>query len=292
VNTGGRSDRKNEVGDIGAENPDQGAYRRRLLAVALVLSAGALPPSAPAEPGVAISGDGARLSVSVRSVPLQEVLGEISHLTGIEFAMEVAPSVHHAGDPFTVSFEALAIEDGLRRLLRHWNFVLVYSPTRLTEVRIYGDRTGGATNRSPAAVEAAPDADALVTADETGVARLRREALNNPDSAERAAALDGLLGSGQALDTALDVLEREYEGEAVTSALELLAGYESIPLEPIFSLATSKEPRIRIQALELLHQQRLRDVRVADALTAAATADWDDDVRESARALLAATNPE
>jgi hypothetical protein len=93
------------------------------LSVVLVL----LPPVAPARaagkaPPFSVQVDGARLSVHAQDTPLLEILKAISRQSRAEIYLERTLEAQIANEKLTVSFQALPLEEGLRRLLRHKNF--------------------------------------------------------------------------------------------------------------------------------------------------------------------------
>jgi hypothetical protein len=183
----------------------------------------------------------------------------------------------HGAEPGT-PLDQGAVEETARLLRRDTNFVILFIPGGPAQLRVYPDR--GGVLRNDAVTEAAP-APADAEEDE----RLRAEALASPDSDRRAAALHRLLGTELGLKTALEVLARETDAEVLKSALDVLTGYTSVPLEPIFTAVRNQHPEVRIQALELLTLHRT-DPRVEAVIAAAATSDSDEDVRASARALI------
>ena len=162
------------------------------------------------------------------------------------------------------------VEETTRLLRRDTNLVVIYGPDGTAEVRTYADGDGSETSAEEP--------------DET--ARLRAQALGSADAGERASALHALLGSEVGLQTALDVLARDREAEVLKNALDVLTGYPTLPLDPIFTAVRNEDPGVRIQALELLTLHRERDPRVADVIARAAASDDDEAVRETARALI------
>ncbi len=209
-----------------------------------------------------------------RSIPLGQLLGGLTPET--------------SRDP--------DIEEALRRALQGKNYILIYSAAGLSEVRVFGE---GKKSARYVAVEPKPSRQGPksrrptgqpTSATEDDPARLRSEALGNPDPAERASALDRLAGSSdQALTvaTALDVLEREREPEVLESALSLLSVQESVPLEPLLRFATTaRDPAHRTQALEMAAEHGKGDPRVRSLLGRLSTTDKAEEVREAAQRLL------
>ena len=169
------------------------------IALLLVLLGGWAPISAQEAPSVVVTIKEGRLSVNAQEAPLQQILAEISRLSGIPVYLEVALKAQAGLEATTVVFQALTIEEGLRRVLRNKNFILVYSLASLAEVRVYEEGKGEfrrlavETKQPSRSGKAAPKADRS-RGDPAQLARLRDGALGNPDPAERAAALDQLAG--------------------------------------------------------------------------------------------------
>jgi hypothetical protein len=88
-----------------------------------------------------------RLTLALQSVPWAAVLMELERQTGVTFRME-GP----LDGTVTEAFEALPLEQGLRRLLRHSNFIFLYagaphgqqSESRLVQVWIVPRSNGSA----------------------------------------------------------------------------------------------------------------------------------------------------
>jgi len=263
-----------------------------LLPVAPARAAGKAPP-------FSVQVDGTRLSVHAQDTPLLEILEAISRQSRAEIHLERTLEAQIAKEQLTVSFQALPLEEGLRRLLRHKNFILVYSSAGLTEVRVYMEGKGEfqrlrvEAKQPPQRPKGAQTADRPpggAEDDPARLARLRGEALGHPDPAERSTALEKLAESDDeklALDTALEVLDRERDPEVLESVLDLLSGQESVPLGPILKfVATDRGPAIRIRALELLGEHGKQDPRVSELLKTVARNDKNEEIRAIARSLL------
>jgi hypothetical protein len=74
---------------------------------------------------VAVTMDDGKLSVSLSEARFYDVMDAIAHQTGIQITF-VGQASHV---PLTESFSGLSLEDGLRRLLRGKNYLLMYAGT-------------------------------------------------------------------------------------------------------------------------------------------------------------------
>lgn len=248
---------------------------------------------------IAVSYQAGRLSVTARAAPLADVLAEVSRATGVAIALETG-ATPATGRTLDIVFEAVSLEEGLRRLLRDTSYVLLYSSAGLAEIHVYPRRGGPApggsavdASRLPSKLPAARNAarsPGSGAADPAELAGLRTAALASPDPTARATALDRLsAGSdpGLARETALGVLRRERDPAVLQSALDLLLRHDAVPLDPVFPLAEAgRASGVRMLALRLLARHGAGDPRVATLLGTLAASDRDDDVRQTAQSLL------
>lgn len=265
--------------------------------VAILLLLGAAPAAGDEPPGVSVTLQGARLSVTGRA-PLAEILVEIGRASGIPIHLDAAVKASLPLEPVAVAFDGVPIEEGLRRLLLEGNFVFVYSSTGLAEVRVYLKGSAAArpaeATRPPASRAARRAARPVANRsdDPSALARLRAVALGSPDPRERLTALDTLSASRDsklAVETALQVLERERDEAVLEGVLDLLARQRPVPLGPVLRLATADlAPSLRIRALEVASAHGPRDPRVRALLQRLEASDPQEEVRESARELLKA----
>jgi len=223
-----------------------------------------------AEMTVRRHGDG--LVVVATDVPIEDVLAEISRVTGISVTFEA--SAASPRELVTTSFAAASAEEALRRVLRHDNFLLVYSRERLEAVRIYPAPT------APVAGGRGADRDAL-----------RAVALGDPDPAARKGALMQLPVSNDdevARETAVQVLEWETDAGVLSAALDVLSTQESVPVDRLMRFVNRAAPGIvRSEAIVMLVENSGATGPLLDLLRARAR-DPDADVREIAAAFLEA----
>lgn len=292
--------------------------KRAILSVVLLLAVWS-PAVAEdsAVPHVSATARDGLVTLSAQNASLREILTEFGRASGIEIYLESSVT---ADESTTIAYDGAPPEDGLRRLLRAKNFIFIYSEGSLSQVRVYTEGRGEfrrlpteTTGRSPRttamrnpqgpAGPLSPSSAATPgkgqTADQgTAVApdkeaiRLRAEALGNPDPDQRVAGLEELAASDYpqlALDTAVKVLGSERVADVLQSALSVVAGMDTVPLEPILTFVADnrvQDAAVRIQALELLSEHGQDDPRVRELLRRIARSDKDQDVRESAKSLL------
>lgn len=277
----------------------------RAIAPALALAwlvvapaARAQPPERAPEPERAEAPDNApsitltiadgRLSLEARDASLPAILDEVGDRTGLRVRLDDAGEAQLAGETVTMTLEGVPVEDALRRLLRGKDFVLVYSPNRLAEARVYGHSEERAGAPPPAAsVPSGPVGD---PESRDTVARLRNQALTSPDLAARAQALEGLAANADqraVRDAVLEILERESNPGLLQRALDIVGADRTIPLEPIVKLAASNPaPEVRIKALTQLVEQMSRDPRARQTIETSAADDPAPAVRDAAKTLL------
>lgn len=261
--------------------------RRALAAMALACLAAA--PAAYAQEPVALTIADGRLSLDAHDASLQGILDEIGDRTGLRVRMDDTGEAQVAGETVTMTLDSVPVEDALRRLLRGKDFVLVYSPSRLSEARVYG-RSPERPGSEPAPAASVPSAPAGVPENRQAVAQLRNQALSSPDPAARAQALEGLAANADqraVRDTLIEVLEHETNPGLLQRALDIVGADRTMPLEPVLKLAVGNPaPEVRIKALTALVEQVSRDPRARQALEVAAADDAAPAVRDAAKALL------
>jgi hypothetical protein len=247
-----------------------------------------------------------RVTLSARDASLRAILTEFGRASGIEIHLEPSPA---AEESTTIAFDRMEPEDGVRRLLRARNFILVYSGSSLSEVRAYSEGRpdvrpipaakgppSRAPSRPPASRAARPpagtEADSPSEDARREAVRLRAQALGHPDPDERAAGLAELAAGDDeqlALRTATNALETERVPDVLQRALSVFADVETAPIEPLLSFINANRVRdasVRIQALELLTERGQGDPRVRALLSTLASSERDSEVRESAKSLL------
>ena len=110
----------------------------------LVFAAGGAPPIQAVDvPNLDVRSSGGRLSVHVQAVPLQQILTQISRVSGVRIRLDAAVAPWRGRALITIDFDAISLDDGLRLLLREENLILLYSGSALEEARVYGPADGG-----------------------------------------------------------------------------------------------------------------------------------------------------
>ena len=270
-----------------------------------------------AVPRVSATARDGLVTLSAQNASLREILTEFGRASGIEIYLESSVT---ADDATTIAFDGAPPEDGLRRLLRAKNFMFIYSGGSLSQVRVYTEGRGefqrlptetkgqsprATPMRNPQGPTGPPSPSSAATSEKGQAAdqgsaaapdkeaiRLRAQALGNPDPDQRVAGLEELAASDYpqlALDTAVKVLGSERVADVLQSALSVVAGMDTVPLEPILTFIADnrvQDAAVRIQALEILSEYGQDDPRVRELLRRLAKSDKDKDVRESAKSLL------
>jgi hypothetical protein len=184
-----------------------------------------------------------RLTVRVTAVPLRQVMGEISRLSGAQLRW-LSP----AGEELTsVEFTALPIADALRRLLGGKNFLLFYTAlgakAKLTQIRI---SASGSTGTSPG-LTASPVP--------LGQPALPSGGLLAPQNKEAASAEPAEL-EAPPLETLLQVARLDQDPAVRVGAIAQLAGYaqDDSRVQVILSQVAQSDsnPRVQEAAAELL----------------------------------------
>jgi hypothetical protein len=267
------------------------------------------PPPQPLEsetreeaPRVVITFRDGRLSVSLHAATWEEVLSTLQRHTGIQIRVD-GPLT----GALTQEFEALPLEEGLRRLFRNTNVLMLHSrgmaqgaaTESLVEVWLFpreGDTPEGMQASTPPSGLAAvgkhvtpgPLGDVV-----EGVLR-PDEATAEGDAAvdeqapwERLKGLDAFAREGNTAALQQGLLDPD---EAVrVQALELLAQQEGQgTTDVLVGLTRSDEPEMRLQALTLLTDGGQADETTVLSALGAGMADEDADVQRHAIETLAA----
>lgn len=223
---------------------------------------------------------------------MKQVLLEIGRLAALQIELEAGLDDRVTKETTAAAFGDVTIEDGLRRLLRNQNFAFVYTQDALTEVRIYGEGTGGFriitapkqasprhSSGSHAGIQRRPGSPHDVS---------RRSESGPGDIFERLAASgdhEGLLRA------ALEALDRERDPELLEAALDALNGLDEVPVDPLLRFAAAnRNPDLTIQALQLLVEHGEGNSAVTRFLTNLARTSPSPQVREEAQSLLSESN--
>jgi hypothetical protein len=275
-----------------------------LRALVLVLVAGAVPASAQdeirARPIARVLSGPSGVSVTAEAVPLDDLLREVSRVTGIAVFFESSLPSSVVRRPTSVAVRDAPLEAVLKRVLRDINFIVSYGPERADAVRIFGQGggpgpftrlgVGSAAGRRP---DSSADAQAQRSEEDSDSAddipTLERAALTHPDPAQRASAMQRLseIGEeGRARNVALAALDRDQDTEVLREALNLLETHDSLPRESLMRFASGSRPaELRLQALDMLADSGTTDAAFRSLVTALAR-DPSEEVRQRAQELL------
>jgi hypothetical protein len=247
----------------------------------------AAPVPAGGAPGLSVTASGSLIQIRAEGATLAHVLREIGRVAGLAVLVEEGADL--PGPSIAATLHVASAEEALRRLLRDRDHVLVTSPAGVLEIRIYGTAPEAARPAGAPARRGEP-APAGVTEPTPDPLQLRADALMHADPEERALALDRLVGTDAgdvARGAVLAVLDGEHDPRVLETALDLLDGLETLPLEPLLGwVARRHEPALRIRALTMLRERAENDGRVHRILSTLGQREEDETVRAAARALL------
>jgi hypothetical protein len=214
-----------------------------------------------------------RLTVRANAISLRTVLEAVGRLTGVEMALGAS-----AEETIIASFDALPLDDAVRRLLRQKSYVLMYTATRsgqpravLTKVRILGEGS---------LEELGSQEDPLMRGQQRIVARAERIGPAQVMEPARAGDLEATM-----LEL-LQALEQEKSGpkRAASHGLEAL---ETAPTGLLATIARQdRDPMTRLAALRLLVRRGAEEPQVRAVVEEASTTDPDYGVQDMATALL------
>jgi len=226
------------------------------------------------------------LTLKATDAPLIEVLTRIVNETGIRITLHGEPD-----DVLTADFSDLPLDKGLRRLLKDWDYVLIYDQAegrhespRIREVIIYPGR-GGSMKEGLASRVITPEERPAEEHGGTSFDSMVKK-LKHKDPAVRAEAVDSLLDSGdrRALSHLTRALLNDESPEVRESAAEALG--ELGEKKSVTSLARALHDRdagVRETAVDALAE--IGGPEAVKALKVA-LGDENEDVREAAAEAL------
>jgi hypothetical protein len=199
------------------------------------------------------------LTVKVQQMPLEQVLKEVAQQSGIRLRIQGS-----LAEPVSVVFEDLPLDDGLKRLLKDRNFVLMYTrgpagaaPQQLTEVLVFSTAPASTLARRPEPESARGPARAGATGGQQqgGWSALISKGLQDGDPAVRKEVIEqlGALGDKRAVEPLIRALgdENAEVRTSATSALEDIRDERAI--EPLGrALLTDTDEVVRAQAAQAL----------------------------------------
>jgi hypothetical protein len=240
------------------------------------------------------------LSVHAVDAPLADVLAAIGQRARARILIESVLQDQVGKERITASFAGLAMDEGLRRLLKNQNFILGFGATGVDEIRVYIDgRTGfrdlTAREREPAKLSATPsrrnrEAAAPPPEDRAKLAELRHVTLTSRDPTARLEALQELgetEDTGYLLESVIEALGRERDAKVLEGLIDIVRDRGPIPAGPLRTLVTSdRDGAARAQALELLAEHAGGDQSTRTLLQTLSRNDPSEHVRDTARTLL------
>src|SRR5262249_19330995 len=199
-------------------------------------------------PPLTLRVDAGRLSLTADRVLLSRILSDLGRLGHVSILVESGLRPQLARAEVTLSLDKVPVEQGLRRLLRESDLVLVYAGTDLLEVRVYADR-GSAQLSNNAMTRWTAGASARV-----GLTKATASARGDSGEVDVQDMPAPRRDEAAVLDDALAALLSEQQPDALGKALDTLLEFASVPLEPLIQFAMSdREAEYRTQVLELLN---------------------------------------
>lgn len=277
-----------------------------VLALTLFLASGAAALGAedePPRPPLRVLSGPSGISVQAQAVPLDEVLRELSRVTGVAVYFEAGLDTRVTRRPTSLALQDAKVEEAFRRVLRDVNFIVGYGPDRVEEVRVFGGGSGtGPFNRLAALPPSMarrprvgpPRLQGPLASQDAGdeaeldAPALEQAALTHPDPEERASALSRLseLDEGRTREVALAILDRDQNVQVLREALNLLEMQDQLPRERLMRFVAAPRPaEARIQALDMLADSGTNDAAFRRLVSTLAK-DQNDEVRQRALEIL------
>lgn len=239
-----------------------------------------------AEAALQVRVDGDRLTLRAEQAPLREILQAIADVAHISLRLN-AP----LADPITVQFTQRPLLEALDWLLRDQSMLIRYTRER-GAVRVEEVQVLASSPPSGRGGTMLPAKDAGVAEPPAPEAEAPPEITLSPDASptERIEAAfvlaqDGQAETGQAI--LVDLLRTNEKAAVREEALMALTALATVPLEPVATAAlTDPEPSVRLQAIARLGDMAKAEPGAREALERAAQQEQEEDLRETARAIL------
>jgi hypothetical protein len=182
------------------------------------------------------------ISVDVENVPLRSLLGEVSRVSGVSIAYIGSERV----DPkVSARFQDLPLEEGIKRLLRDSDYLLIYEPSPPRLVKAIVRLKDNSKSVTPSATQE----------------KASEKAALGPDGTAQLVDPSAMGEKAESRFIELRALGQEERSVERPEALEILT-------EAAFDTG---EANLRIAAMEVLSQRQLQDPKAADVLIQAAT---------------------
>jgi HEAT repeat protein len=214
-------------------------------------------PQAPA----AISFQDGRLSANCEQLPLGLVLEELAQQASL--TIYIAKS--DASQKISAVFDALPLEQGIKRLLNGKDYALITAPLsadgsrgyRVATIRVLSKGQPYETIEGQHPAISPPARRSLTPEQQRQLEKLQHEVLEAPDAAKRITALEALAdrpGGLAALANVVPAALRDGDSEVRETALSVMARMEGeMPVKSLIDMAhTDPEPNLRAHALTLL----------------------------------------
>jgi hypothetical protein len=252
------------------------------------------------EPRLSVTLRSGVLSVETRAAPLVQVLLEVGRVGGVRVYIDkgVEASLQH--DSVTATFDGVTVEEGLRRMLRGKNCILVYARTGLVEARVYSDDVRRSALLTPPREDAlSPAPKTLSTGGDADTvpgdpAHLAVDAVSGGSAEVRIHALEEISAINDdafVRSTMVAVLSRDDDPQVLATALEVLGQLENPPVEPVLDLLKrAHDVGARIVALDYLAVHGAAAPQVRAAIQRVVRSDRSGDVRSNARSVLGMLN--
>jgi hypothetical protein len=198
----------------------------------------------PAETLSVIVADGT-LSLEATNAPLDRVLIKIGETIHARIVIETILAEDLAKARVDTSFIRVPVTAALRRLLRGRQYVMLYGPAGVDEIRVYVDGASGYRELTPPdpLTQSRPTSIPLAgwpPDDLAAIARLRQAVLHGPDASARAEALDELSNirnTRLVVETLAEVLARERDSMVLRPCSRWPHSATGIPSEALLTLS-------------------------------------------------------
>jgi len=266
-------------------------------AVVLLGALAIVPVSRASETTLSVNAVNGTVSVTAVNRPLDEVLREVGTALHARVVIESVLAGELARARVDMSLTGVSPTLAFRRLLVGRQYVLMFGPRGVDEVRVYVDGATGYRELTPPdplakpRLTSMPLPDGGPADDPAEIARLRRTVLDDPDASARRAALvdlSGMRDTAPLIETLTRMLGRERDSKVLEALFAIAAQQqEHLPADTLRAFAASdRDGSARALAVDMLATLSGDDPATRTLLRSLAAGDASAAIRETAQTTL------
>jgi hypothetical protein len=231
---------------------------------------------------VALEVRGERLTLRAVGVPLIAILQQLAKTAGISIYIE-----EPLDERVSANLTDVSLEEGMRRVLNHWNTIFLYSKSALVPSVIYilGRRDGTLRPLISQLIEPSPEVTEVAEDGEVDVEAERQKISTKIERLEETLHTASLAEASEAPPLLQDLMADPEPSVRIT-ALQWFAGKGEAGVEALVSALIEKDDLVQRVALQMILDRGI-DEQAIEEVRAAAEVEDQRTVHQMLRALLA-----